>query len=205
MGLPRSINEMSDSFSSLPGVGPKLSNRIALYLAISNKSLARKLAHDVSEALQKVEQCNTCNNITEDKVCEICQDSRRDQSILMVVETSLELYSIEQTEEYNGLYHVINGLISPVNGIGPEDLAINSLLDRLRSSKEIKEVIFALSTNLEGESTSMYIRNEIDEKFSGKDLEITSLAKGIPVGANLEYLSSQTIADSILRRSAAGE
>lgn len=200
MGLPKTINEMSDSFSALPGVGPKLSNRIALYLAITNKSLGRKLAHDVSEALAKIKQCKICKNITEEEVCEICEDVRRDQSTLMVVESSLDLYSIEQTGDFEGRYHVLNGLISPVNGVGPEDLTIRQLVNRLKGDEQIEEVIFALSTNLEGESTTMYVRHEIEESLTGRTIRLTSLAKGIPVGSSLEYLSQQTIADSILRR-----
>lgn len=199
MSIPKSIKELSELFSTLPGVGGKLSNRIALYLSISNKSLAKKLSVSINEALENIRLCSVCSNISENELCDICDDDRRDKTLMMVVESPLDLYSIEESAEYDGVYHVLNGVISPVNGVGPDDLSIEQLKTRLREG-DFREVIFGLNTNLEGESTTLYIRDEL-EALEIENLATTRLAKGMPVGSSIEYLSHQTISDSIMRRS----
>ncbi|MCA9386419.1 recombination protein RecR [Candidatus Dojkabacteria bacterium] len=199
MALPRSIRDLSERFSSLPGVGPKLSNRIALYLSISNRKLASRLEDSLKDVTAKIRLCDNCFNVTDNEsLCEICDDGQRDKSIILVVETPLELYSIEETGEYKGVYHVLHGIISPVNGIGPDEIRIRELLSRLKSDSDIKEIIFGLNPNLEGDSTSLYITNEI--KDLDLDIKTTRLAKGIPTGSSIEYMSSQTLSDSLRRR-----
>ncbi|MCA9381245.1 recombination protein RecR [Candidatus Dojkabacteria bacterium] len=199
MALPRSIRDLSDRFSSLPGVGPKLSNRIALYLSISNRKLASRLEDSLKDVTEKIRLCNNCFNVTDNEdLCEICDNSERDSSTILVVETPLELYSIEETGEYKGLYHVLHGIISPVNGIGPDEIKINELINRLQNNSEIEEIIFGLNPNLEGDSTSLYITNEV--KDLDLDVKTTRLAKGIPTGSSIEYMSSQTLSDSLRRR-----
>lgn len=182
----------------MPGVGPKLSGRIALYLAISNKKLADRLHDSLENISNNIRKCPRCFNVTDkEDLCEICDDETRDKNVILVVETPLELYTIEETGEYKGQYHVMHGVISPVNGIGPEELTIRDLLSKL-NVEEIDEVIFGLNPTIEGDSTTMFITNEINTLE--RDIKITRLAKGIPSGSSIEYMSSQTLSDSLRRR-----
>ncbi len=197
MSLPRKVNDLSEVLSSLPGIGPKLSNRLALYLSVSGKDRAQMLSQILDQVITDITQCEICGNVTETTICEICSDELRDKSIIIVVEDALDLYSIETTHTYKGLYHVLGGVISPINGIGPEELNINSLVARIKDAK-ISEVVIATNPNVEGDSTAMYIKNEINKINS--DLKISRLAKGIPVGSDLEFVSGQTIIDSFKRR-----
>jgi len=199
MALPKAITDLSESFSRLPGVGPKLSSKIALYLSISNKKLASKLSGDISNVLSGIKECENCFNVTEESICEICDSDEREDKVIMVVENSLDLYTIEETSEYNGLYHVLNGIISPVNGIGPDDINIKELIERIKKG-EINELIFGLNPNLEGESTMLYIKNELEELGLSEKMTFTRLAKGIPTGSSIEFMSTQTISDSLKRR-----
>lgn len=198
MSLPKEIQNLSEIMNFLPGIGPKMANRIALYLSVSGKNLAKRLSDSINEVSSKITQCKRCNNITTSHLCEICTNDMRDNSILIVVEDSLDLYNIESTGVFNGVYHVLGGLISPVNGIGPSDLSLDKLISRLRDEK-IKEIILALNSNLEGDSTSMYIRERIET--NGLDVTVTKLAKGLPSGGEIEYASSQTLIDSLKSRS----
>lgn len=202
MALPKSITELSERFSSLPGVGPKLSGRIALYLAISNKRLGEKLGESLEKIRTEISKCERCFNVTDaGELCEICTNETRDKKILLVVETPLELYTLEETGDYTGQYHVLHGVISPVNGIGPDELTINDLLKRLES-EGFTELILGLNPTIEGDSTSMYISNEIKER--GIEINITKLAQGIPSGSSIEYMSSRTLSDSLKRRDSVG-
>jgi recombination protein RecR len=198
MAFPKEIQELSDSFSSLPGIGPKLSNRIALYLSVGGKNLAQKIQKDISEMISKVRLCQVCNNVATEDVCEICSDENRDKGRIVVVEDSMDLYNIESSGAYKGLYHVIGGLISPINGITPDKLFISSLIERVRRDESIAEIIFALNPSVEGESTTSFIKDSISEIRSG--IEMTQLAKGIPFGSDIEYISGQTLRDSLFSR-----
>lgn len=197
MALPKSINHLSDLLSSLPGVGPKLSNRLALFLAVQGKGLANELSNSLTEVIQNIKQCEICGNISLETVCDICSDTTRDKTKVIVVEDALDLESINSTGEYNGLFHVLGGVISPVNGIGPEDLSIEKLLNRVEELG-VTEIIFALNPNIEGDATSLYIKNELENRFP--EVKTTRLAKGIPVGGDLEFMSSQTLQDSLKSR-----
>ena len=198
MGFPKEIQNLSDLLNFLPGIGPKMSNRLAMYLSVSGKSLSRKLSDSLIEVSNKIRLCDNCSNISTSELCEICSDSTRNNEIIIVVEDSLDLYNIEQTGEYKGLYQVLGGLISPVNGVGPNDIQIGQLISRVESNI-VKEIILALNPNLEGDSTSMYIKNEIEKL--GKEINLTKLAKGIPSGGDIEFASSQTLIDSFKSRS----
>lgn len=198
MGLPKQILNLSESFASLPGVGPKLSNRLALYLSVNAKPLAKKLSNSIDDALSSLRQCSVCGNITSDEVCEICSNPARNQSIIMVVEDSLDLYNFESSGTFEGVYHVLGGLISPINGIGVSDLNIQSLFSRARADKEISEIIFSLNPTIEGDSTSMYIKSEIS-KLS-PNTQFSQLAKGISSGSDIEFISSQTLGESLKSR-----
>jgi recombination protein RecR len=195
--IPKEIQDLSDLLSSLPGIGPKLSNRLALYLAVNGKSLALNLSHTLSEIISKVKTCEICGNVSLESVCDICKDTSRDRSTILVVEDSLDLFNIEASNIYRGLYHVLNGVISPINGVGPSDINISSLLKRIKED-EVKEVILALNPNVEGDSTSLYLKDQIENL--DPNITITKLAKGIPAGSDLEFASTQTIVDSVKSR-----
>lgn len=197
MAIPKKIFELSDNFSSLPGIGPKLSNRIALYLAVTNKKLAVSLSRSLEDVVNSIRQCGKCFNVTDIEECEICSDAERNSNTILIVENALDLYSIEDTGVYSGLYHVLNGVISPVNGVGPTDLTINELLSRCKEL-EVTEVISGLNPNLEGDSTAMFIKEELEKVSS--DIVFSRLAKGIPTGGSIEFMSTRTIAESIQSR-----
>lgn len=198
MGLPKQIMNLSDSFASLPGVGPKLSNRLALYLTVNAKPLAKKLSGAIEDSLASIKQCTICGNITAEQICEICADTERDKSQIMVVEDSLDLYNFESSGSFNGVYHVLGGLISPVNGIGVSDINIQSLIRRSKDDEEVKEIVFSLNPTIEGDSTSMYIKSEVSK--INPNIEFSQLAKGISSGSDIEFISSQTLGESLKSR-----
>ncbi len=197
MAFPKEIENLSELFSYLPSVGPKLSGRLSLYLGINGKELAKKLSNALIDVVNNVRTCRVCGNISNAEVCDICLDDNRDKTTLLIVEDPLDLINIESTKEYRGLYHVLNGLISPMNGIGPEELNIPTIVKRIKELN-VLEIIFALNPNMEGESTTFYLKQEIEKEFP--DIKITRLAKGIPVGGDIEFVSNQTIIDSMRSR-----
>ena len=197
MNFPKEVQRLSDLFSSLPNVGPKLSNRIALYLSINAKELAKRLSAGIDDMIANTIPCKLCGNISNEALCDICKDDSRDKNQIMVVEDPLDLINIESSGEFQGRYHVLNGLVSPINGIGPDDIRIPDLLKRLRE-ESILEIIIALNPTIEGEATGLYIKQEIQK--IDQDIRITRLAKGIPVGGDIEYVSGQTIVDSLRSR-----
>lgn len=197
MALPKEIQNLSELLGFLPGIGPKMSNRLALYLSVSGKSLSRRLSSSLVEVSDKIQLCNQCSNISTTSLCEICSDSTRSHETIIVVEDALDLYNMEYTGEYKGLYQVLGGLISPVNGIGPDDIKIGQLVKRLKLN-EIKEIVLALNPTLEGDSTSLYIKNEVERL--GSNIVLSRLAKGLPSGGDIEFASSQTLVDSFKSR-----
>ena len=197
MNFPKEVQKLSDIFSSLPNVGPKLSNRIALYLSINAKDLAKRMALSIDEMIANTMPCKLCGNISNTELCDICEDSMRDASQIMVVEDPLDLINIETSAEFKGRYHVLNGLISPINGIGPDEIRIPELLKRVRE-ENLKEMIIALNPTIEGEASGLYIKQEVLK--INPEIKITRLAKGIPVGGDIEYVSGQTIVDSLRSR-----
>jgi len=197
MLLPKEIQNLSDLFSRLPNIGPKLSNRLALFLAVSGKDLSKRLSKSLNEVIENIKTCEECGNVTTSNICDICSDSTRDQKTILIVEDPLDLVNIESTGEYKGLYHVLNGVISPINGIGPEELNIPKLNERVKKL-EVEEIIFALNPNLEGDATSLFIKNELEKV--NPEIKFTRLAKGIPAGGDIEFVSNQTIVDSMRSR-----
>jgi recombination protein RecR len=190
MLLPEPIQNLVDSFSRLPGIGPKTASRLAFYLLRAPDDLS----HDLAEALQSIKTsiiyCPTCFNITSVGMteCEICASSERDATILCVVEEPLDVLALERTSGFRGRYHVLGGVLSPIEGIGPDDLKIRELLERLRAD-EIQEVILATNPSMEGDATAMYLRQRI-ESFG---VRVTRLARGLPVGGDLEYADTNTL------------
>jgi recombination protein RecR len=190
MLLPEPIQNLVDSFSRLPGIGPKTASRLAFYLLRAPDDLS----HDLAEALQSIKtsiiDCPTCFNITSVGMaeCEICASSERDATVLCVVEEPLDVLALERTSGFRGRYHVLGGVLSPIEGIGPDDLKIRELLERLQAD-DIQEVILATNPSMEGDATAMYLRQRI-ESFG---VRVTRLARGLPVGGDLEYADTNTL------------
>ncbi len=182
------VQELIDELGRLPGVGPKSAQRIAFYLLQTEDDQAQKLAQVLMEVKERVRFCEVCGNVTEETQCNICRDSRRNRTAICVVEESKDVQAIERTREFRGLYHVLGGAISPIEGIGPDQLRIKELMARL-GSPEIQEVIIATDPNLEGEATATYLTRML----SPLGIKISRLASGLPVGGDLEYADEVTL------------
>lgn len=185
---PRSVSQLIQEFHRLPGIGPKTAQRLTFYLLRAPKAQVEQLAAAIRNLREKIITCSICQNITEQDPCLICRDEARDHTLICVVEEPLDLVAIERTREFKGVYHVLHGAISPVEGIGPEDLRIKELLARLRDGR-VQEVLLATNPNLEGEATAMYLERLI--KPLG--IRLTRLARGLPVGGDLEYADEVTL------------
>ena len=182
------VGRLVEEFHKLPGIGPKTAQRLTYYLVRMPEEEARSLAEAVLAVKERIVFCSQCYNITESDPCRLCSDPGRDQSRICVVEEALDVLALERSGVYNGLYHVLHGVISPMNGIGPDDLKIQSLLGRLKAGT-VQEVILATNPNLEGEATSMYIHRLI----SPLGVKVTRPARGLPVGGDLEYADEVTL------------
>jgi recombination protein RecR len=182
------VQELIDELSRLPGVGPKSAQRIAFYLLQTDDDQAIKLANVLREVKERVRFCEVCGNVSEEDRCNICRDTRRNQTMICVVEESKDVQAIERTREYRGLYHVLGGAISPIEGIGPDQLRIKELLTRL-SNAQVVEVIIATDPNMEGEATATYIARML----APLGINVTRLASGLPVGGDLEYADEVTL------------
>lgn len=188
--------KLTEHFERLPGIGKKSAQRLAFYVLNMPKEKAEDFAKCILEAHEKITYCSVCKNITETPVCSICSDKTRDEQTICVVENPRDVLAFERTKEYNGVYHVLHGLISPMDGIGPEQLYIKELLERI-SKQDVKEVIMATNPTVEGEATAMYISKLV------KPLGVTvsRLAYGIPIGGNLEYADEVTLYRALEGRS----
>ena len=186
------VARLADEFSKLPGIGPKTAQRLTYYLVRMPEDEARALAEAIVAVKERIVLCGQCYNITEADPCAVCVNPRRDRARICVVEEALDVLALERTNTYRGLYHVLHGVISPMNGIGPDDLRIRSLLDRLHGG-DVEEVILAMNPNLEGEATSMYIQQLI----APLGMRITRLARGLPMGGDLEYADEVTLGRAI--------
>jgi recombination protein RecR len=182
------IQELIDELGRLPGVGPKSAQRIAFYLLQADEDQAKRLAEVLTEVKERVRFCEQCGNVAEAELCNICRDPRRSKASICVVEESKDVQAIERTREFKGLYHVLGGAISPIEGIGPDNLRIKELVARLADT-EIKEIIIATDPNLEGEATATYLTRML----SPMGITISRLASGLPVGGDLEYADEITL------------
>ena len=182
------IQELIDELGRLPGVGPKSAQRIAFYLLQADEDQAKRLAEVLTEVKERVRFCEQCGNVAEAELCNICRDPRRSKASICVVEESKDVQAIERTRELKGLYHVLGGAISPIEGIGPDNLRIKELVSRL-ADHDIKEVIIATDPNLEGEATATYLTRML----SPMGITISRLASGLPVGGDLEYADEITL------------
>jgi recombination protein RecR len=184
-----------NAFASLPGIGRKSALRMALHILRQGPANANKFISAISEMSQNIQYCEECHNISDKPKCEICSDPRRDQTTICVVESIKEVMLIENTAQYHGVYHVLGGVISPMNGISPSDLEISSLVERVEQGN-IKEVILALSPNMEGDTTCFYIYR----KLAHLPVAVTTIARGVAIGDDLEYADEITLGRSILNR-----
>jgi recombination protein RecR len=193
----RLIENAVNQIAKLPGIGKKTALRLALHLIRDKEENTLALTEALNNLRAKIKFCATCHNISDEDVCSICTSHKRDKAILCVVEDAKDVMAIENTSQFNGVYHVLGGVISPMNGVGPADLRIESLVGRLDDShSEIKEVILALSPTMEGDTTAFYINRRIKDLA----LRVSVIARGIPVGGDLEYADEITLGRSILGR-----
>ncbi len=188
MKVPKSVASLIEAFEALPGIGPKTAARLTYYLLHAPDSLSAQLSEATHDLKQKTKICSICQNITEHDPSDVCDDPARDKSIICVVEDPLDVWAIDKSGSFNGFYHVLHGVIAPLENIGPEELKINELLFRLKDGT-VKEIILATNPSMEGEATAMYIQRLV--KPLG--IKTTRIARGIPIGAELEYADEVTL------------
>lgn len=189
------VQELIDELGRLPGVGPKSAQRIAFHLLKAEKTDALRLARAISEAKDRVSFCQRCFNIAEGPTCELCGDDRRDPTVVCVVEEPRDIVAVEKTQEFHGRYHVLQGAISPIDGVTPDQLRIRELLTRI-AEEGIEEVILCTNPNLEGEATAMYLSRLLKDL----DVKVTRIASGLPVGGDLEYADELTLGRALEER-----
>lgn len=193
------IEDAVNEISRLPGIGKKTALRLALHLLKQKESVAEELANSIISLRKDIRYCKVCHNISDSEICSICSGNRREKTLICVVEDIPDVLAIENTSQYNGLYHVLGGVISPIQGIGPDEINIESLLRRIKnpySGEKVEEVILALPTTMEGDTTSFYITRKLKEL----DVKVSTIARGIPIGGELEYTDEVTLGRSILTR-----
>ncbi|UZD20994.1 recombination mediator RecR [Algoriphagus halophytocola] len=193
------IEDAVTEISRLPGIGKKTALRLALHLLKQHEAHSEALTLAITRMRSEIRYCKTCHNISDEEECSICLSHRRDESLICVVEDIRDVLAIENTNQYQGKYHVLGGVISPIQGVGPEDLTIESLISRVESSAHaapVQEVILALSATMEGDTTSFYLAKRLKEK----GIRVSSIARGIPVGGELEFTDEVTLGRSILTR-----
>ena len=186
------LNKLIAELSKLPGIGGKTAQRLAFHILSLDEPEAKALADAITEAKASMHYCSVCGNLTDGDICNVCADSARDHSIICVVESPRDVSAMERIREYKGVYHVLNGAISPMDGIGPEDINLRSLIVRLQEN-DVKEVILATNPNIEGEATAMYIARLV--KPAG--IKVTRIAHGLPVGGDLEYADEVTLSKAM--------
>ena len=189
---PESLSNLIEQFQKLPTIGKKSAQRLAMSIVLSDEKSVKEFADALIDVKEKIKYCENCGNITEDNLCDICKDITRNEDCLCVVEDINDLIAIEKSGAFHGKYHVLGGLISPSDGIGPEELNIEKLLKRI-TDENIKEIIFAISSTIEGETTSIFLSNLLAEK----NVRLSKIAQGIPVGSNLEYFDQLTLERAI--------
>lgn len=195
MNYPDSLKVLIDSFKKLPSIGEKTAERLSFAVMNMSEEDINSFSKAIVDVKLKIKKCSICGNITENEICDICSDSSRDSDIICVVEDSKNIISLEKMGSYRGKYHMLNGLISPMDGKGPDDIMLDSLLQRIKK-ENIKEIIIAVSPTLEGETTSLYI-SKLLEPFK---ITVSKIAYGIPIGADMEYLDPMTLSMAMSNR-----
>jgi recombination protein RecR len=191
------IDQLTGEFARLPGIGPKTALRLVHHLMKGPKDDARRLSRSVLELAERIRPCKRCGNFSEHELCEVCTNPRRDPGLICVVEEAFDVGAIERTGQYGGLFHVLGGRLSPLDGIGPEELGVAALLERVRDAEgQVREIIIATNSSVEGEATAVYL----EQQLRPLGPRITRLARGIPVGSDLEYVDGTTIAEALAGR-----
>lgn len=185
---PESIKNLIESFKYFPGIGEKTAERLAFSVIELEEEQIKLFSSSLLDVKKRIHKCNICNSLTEDEICYVCSDNTRDSSVLCVVDDYKSVFLFERLGKFNGKYHVLDGLISPLDGINPEDIGLDKLLNRVKNEK-FKEIIFAFKPSIEGETTALYIKRVLD----GLNIKITRLASGVPIGADIEYVDSLTL------------
>ncbi|HIY92853.1 recombination mediator RecR [Companilactobacillus sp. HBUAS56275] len=196
MKYPEPISKLIDSYMMLPGIGRKTATRMAFFTLSMDKDQVQEFADNLISAKTDLKSCKICGNITTEDICNICSDKSRDQSTILVVEQAKDIMSLDDMNGYNGLYHVLGGVLSPVDGVGPEDLNIKLLLNRLKTNQNVKELIIATNATPEGEATAQYLAKLV--KPAG--IKVTRLAHGLAVGSDIEYADEMTLKSAVLGR-----
>jgi recombination protein RecR len=194
--LAQPISRLIQELTKLPGVGEKTASRLAMYILRASKEDAESLARVILEVKEKIRLCSQCFNLTDQEPCQICQDPRRNGEVICVVSGPEDLMALEKTGSFRGLYHVLHGVLSPLEGVGPKDLRVNELLSRLQGRK-VKEVIVATNPSAEGEATAQYLSQVIKPL----DIRVTRIARGVPMGGDLQYIDAVTLSKSLENRS----
>jgi recombination protein RecR len=192
------IDELTTELAKLPGIGRKTATRLTYHLLKQPAAAVERLAHAIHAVTERVTPCSVCGNLTEHDPCGICADPRRDVSVVCVVEEASDIGAIERSGEYRGVYHVLGGHLSPLDGIGPDDLRMGALVARVRNGQGVREVILATNPSMEGEVTATYLRGMLDQ--GGREVRVTRIALGLPVGGDLEYADEVTIARALAAR-----
>ena len=190
--MPQSVLRLASWWRRFPGIGPKSAMRMAMFVVNADEEMLGQMVETVMEVKKKVRKCRKCFGLTENEECEICQDARRDRKTICVVERPVDVLALEESGEYRGLYHVLGGVINPLDFVGPEDLTIGELIKRVGEGGII-EVILAMNPTVEGEATAVYIKN----RLGGQKVEVTRLGSGLPVGGDLEYADKGTVSRAI--------
>jgi len=190
------INDLASYFNALPGVGRKTAQRYALQLLKQDDDFLKGFGKTLAELKSNIHECKICHNLTELEICSVCSSTSRNGELICVVEDIRDVLAIENTHQFRGKYHILGGVISPMDGIGPTDLNIESLIDRVKNNPEIKEVLLALRITMEGDTTNFFLY----KKLNGLDVKITTIARGVSFGEQIEYTDEVTLAKSILNR-----
>ena len=196
MNFPSKLIESAvNEFSRLPGIGKRTALRLVLHLLRQEEGVVNSFGETLIKVKKEIQYCQECHNISDQTICSICSDARRDKTTICIVEDIQDVMAIENTSKYQGVYHILGGVISPMNGIGPDDLNVNSLMDKL-SNNNVTEIIFALNTTMEGDTTNFYLY----KKISPLNIPVSALARGVAIGDELEYVDDITLGRSIINR-----
>lgn len=199
MKIPRAIERVIEGFERLPGVGPKSAQRLGFYLLHVPQEYLDEFADALSKLKKEIKLCKICYNIGGDEICEVCSDEKRDKSFVCVVEDALDVVALEKSRKFLGVYHVLHGVIDPLNSIGPDDIYIPQMIERVQKSvdsgQEIAEILIATNPTMEGEATAMYIQKQV--KNQNPNIKITRIGRGLPIGADIEYADETTLSRAL--------
>jgi len=194
--LPKPVENLIKQFAHLPGIGPKFAERLVFFMANEPREYSQAFAYALLDFSKKIKNCSVCGNVSEEDICPICQDTKRDRSTICIVENSPDIIALEKTGQYKGLYHVLGGLISPHRHILPENLRVKQLISRAKNSNGIKEIIIATNPTIEGDATALYIAKSLEST----GIKITRLGRGMPTGGELEYMDETTLINAMAGR-----